>query len=79
MREVPVWGTRSAIDTASVKLKVPKSSQMEAFAFVGSSKGTLDTIDYDKQSPEACKAAVSRGTTTRRLQSPVLNTNSEGQ
>lgn len=32
-----------------VKMKVPKSIQMKAFAIAGSPKGTPDAIVYDKQ------------------------------
>ena len=38
-----------------VKMKVPKSIQMKAFAIAGSPKGTPDAIVYDKQSQKRAR------------------------
>lgn len=53
-------------EAESVKLKMPKSTQTEAFAFAGSSKSTLDTIAYDKQPQKRAKATTREGATKWR-------------
>lgn len=40
---------------ATWELKVPKSVQIEAFAFAGNPKSTPDGIAYDKQSQKRAK------------------------